>query len=57
MYIIIPTERFKTDIKYYESKKKFKHIDEDIGKVIKDLVVGNLIGDEIPRITLEWQKK
>ena len=53
MYIIIPTEKFKTDIKYYESKKKFKHIDEDIGKVVKDLVIGNLIGDEIPRITFE----
>lgn len=49
MYTIIPTERFKSDIEYYESKKKFKNIEKDIGIVIKDLVVGNLIGDEISR--------
>lgn len=53
MYTIIPTEKFKSDIEYYESKKKFKHIDEDIGTVVKDLVTGNLIGDEIPRITFK----
>ena len=51
MYTIIPTEKFKEDIEYYETKKKFKHIEEDIGIVIKELVIGNLIGDEIPRIT------
>lgn len=53
MYTIIPTERFKEDIEYYETKKKYKHIDEDIGTVVKELVTGNLIGDEIPRITLK----
>ncbi|MCI9063828.1 MAG: hypothetical protein HFJ17_04430 [Clostridia bacterium] len=53
MYIIIPTENFKDDIKYYETKKNFRHIDEDIGKVVKDLVIGNLIGDEIPRLTFK----
>ena len=36
-------------------KKKFKHIDEDIGIIVKDLVVGNLVGDEIPRITHQRQ--
>ena len=51
MFTIIPTERFKSDIEYYETKKKFKHIDEDIGVVVKDLVTGNLVGDEIPRFT------
>lgn len=53
MYTIIRTEKFKSDIEYYESKKKFKHIDEDIGTVVKDLVTGNLVGDEIPRITFK----
>ena len=51
MSTIIPTERFKSDIEYYESNKKFKHIDEDIGTIVKDLVIGNLVGDEIPRFT------
>ncbi len=53
MYTIIPTEKFKSDIEYYESKKKYKHIDEDIGSVVKDLVKGNLVGTEIPRFTLK----
>ena len=53
MYTIIPTEKFKEDIEYYESKKIFKHIDEDIGTVVKDLVTGNLVGNEIPRIALK----
>ena len=53
MYTIIPTEKFKADIEYYESKKKFKHITEDIGTVVKDLVIGNLIGEEIPRFTFK----
>lgn len=53
MYIIIPTEKFKEDIEYYETKKKFKHIDEDIGTVVKDIVTGNLVGDEIPRIAFK----
>ena len=51
MFTIIPTERFKSDIEYYETKKKFKHIDEDIGIVVKDLVTGNLVGTESPRFT------
>lgn len=56
MYTIIPTEKFKQDIEYYESKKKFKHIEEDIGTVVKDLLTGNLVGDEIPRLTLNRQR-
>ncbi len=53
MYTIVLTEKFKEDIEYYESKKKFKHIDEDIGSVVKDIAMGNLVGAEIPRITFE----
>lgn len=49
MYTIIPTEKFKSDIEYYETKKNFKHIDEDIGLIVKDLIKGNLIGNAIPR--------
>ncbi len=50
MYTIIPTEKFKSDIEYYEKKKKFRHIDSDIGTVIKELVKGDLIGDPIDGI-------
>lgn len=32
MYTIIPTKKFVEDIEYYEKKKKFRHIDEDIRK-------------------------
>ena len=46
---IILTETFKADIEYYEKKKKYRHIDEDIGRVVKDLAKGELIGDVIPR--------
>lgn len=53
MYSVIPTEKFKSDVEYYENKKKFKHIDEDIGTVVKDLVIGNFVGTEIPRITFK----
>ena len=53
MYTIIPTDRFKQDMDYYERKKKFRHIEEDVGNVVKDLVMGNLVGDEIPRFTFK----
>lgn len=49
MYTIIPTEKFKEDVEYYEKKKKFKHIDDDIGSVVKELILGNLVGDVISR--------
>lgn len=47
MYKIIPTEKFIEDIEYYESKKRFKHISEDVDSVVKDLTKGNLVGEEI----------
>ena len=53
MYTIILTDKFQTDIEYYEKKKKFNHIDEDIGTVVKDLSKGILVGEEIPRFTFE----
>lgn len=49
MYTIIPTEKFKSDIEYYERKKRFRHIDSDIGSVVKELVKGDLIGKPIER--------
>ena len=45
---IIPTSQFKKDIEYYETKKGFSHITEDIGKVVIDLTRGNLV-------TLLWR--
>ena len=53
MYTVVLTDKFKEDMEYYETKKRFKHIDEDIGKVIESIEKGNLIGEEIPRITLK----
>lgn len=36
-YTVIPTPKFLQDIDYYEKKKKFKNITDDIDSVVKDL--------------------
>lgn len=53
MYTVVLTDKFKEDMEYYETKKKFKHIDKDIGEVIETIEKGILIGEEIPRIALK----
>ena len=55
MYKVIPTERFKKDVKYYVKKKGFVKIDEDIRSVTNELEDGNLIGDEIPNLKIETE--
>lgn len=52
-YDVIPTVQFERDVQYYLKKKKFKHILDDIEKVVEDLEEGNLIGDAIPGLTFE----
>lgn len=51
-YVIIPTPKFENDIAYYEKKKKYKHIVDDITKIVQELEQGNLIGDIIPELNL-----
>lgn len=50
--MIIPTPKFLQDIEYYEKKKKFKNITDDIDSVVKDLELGNLVGDIITDIDI-----
>lgn len=51
-YTVIPTPKFEKDIEFYEKKKRFKHIVEDISEIVNELEEGNLIGDIIPEIKL-----
>ena len=53
MYTIIPTEKFIDDLEYYERKKKFKHIYQDVDKIAKEIEKGNMPGDAIPRIRIK----
>ena len=48
MYTVIPTDKFSKDVEYYVKKKKFKHIGNDIGKIVTALEGGHLLGDDIP---------
>lgn len=52
-YKVIPTNKFKEDIRYYVKKKKFSHIIEDVDDIIKKLENGNLIGDVIPGLVFD----
>jgi len=52
MYSIILTDKFRKDIEFYERKRKYKKVKDDIGQVVKELSLGNLIGDEIPRLKM-----
>jgi len=49
MYTIIPTEKFKEDVEYYEKKKNFTNITNDINTVVQELKIGNLVGVPISR--------
>ena len=50
---VIPTERFKKDVKYYICKKKYKNILSDIKSVVVELEAGNFIGDEFEDISVD----
>lgn len=49
-YNIIVTPRFEQDIIYYQRKKKFTKITDDLQDIIDELSNGNLVGDEITDI-------
>lgn len=56
IYEVYPTPQFIKDVKYYKKKKKFKHVDDDIDAVVKEIENGNLIGDEISGIGLPFNE-
>ena len=55
-YNILITPQFKKDIKYYKRKKKYLKIVDDIDTVIKELEIGNFLGDEIPNLHLKHEE-
>ncbi|MDD5935548.1 MAG: hypothetical protein PUC65_08335 [Clostridiales bacterium] len=52
-YVVIPTPRFESDVDFYERKRKYRNITEDIKSIVEDLEKGNLIGNPIPELTIE----
>ncbi|TBL71410.1 hypothetical protein [Paenibacillus thalictri] len=52
LYNVIPTPVFLRDIEYYKIKKKYRHIDDDVSKVVSEIQSGNFIGDEITGLKL-----
>ena len=50
-YNIIATKQFEKDIKMYQ--KKFKSVGDDVDEIVKELKVGNLIGNAIPNIKMK----
>ncbi len=52
MYEIIPTSKFKEDIKYYKIKKRFLNIEDYIDKIVSELEKSNLLGDPIDDLKL-----
>lgn len=51
-YQIIPTPKFQEDVKFYERKRKYYHIDDDVESIVEELEKGNLIGTPIDDINL-----
>ncbi|WP_252225107.1 MULTISPECIES: hypothetical protein [unclassified Clostridium] len=51
-YEIIPTPKFEEDLDYYERKRKFKHIEDDVDKAIEKIEEGILVGDAMFDIKL-----
>lgn len=52
-YEIVVTPRFEKDLEYYEKKRKFKHIEDDIEDEIQKIEEGTLVGEPIDDIHLE----
>lgn len=53
MYRIEATKQFQKDIKFYENKKHFTNIEEDVEPIINKIEKGEFPGDEIPGIRLQ----
>lgn len=50
--IIVLTEHFKDDIKFYIRKRKYTKIESDVSPVIDELKEGNLLGDRLEDLNL-----
>ena len=44
-YEVIPTPKFEEDLDYYERKRKFKHIEDDVNGEVEKIEEGTLVGD------------
>lgn len=51
---IITAKQFEDDVEYYIRKKKYKKIIDDIEAVTSELEKGNLIGDSIPELSINY---
>lgn len=51
-FLIIPTASFEKDMKFYQRKKKYFHIIDDIENIIEELKKGNFLGEDIPELKL-----
>lgn len=53
VYTVVVTPKFEKDMEFYRNKRKYKHIQDDLNKVIVELEKGNLLGDPIADINLK----
>ena len=49
---VVPTRKFKGDVKFYINKKHYTKIKSDIKKVTDELLKGNLIGNRLEGLNL-----
>ncbi|MCI5640835.1 MAG: hypothetical protein MR316_07675, partial [Lachnospiraceae bacterium] len=50
---IIPTEQFENDVRYYVKKKKYRHLMDDVNRLVENLEQGHLVGDTIPGLVFD----
>lgn len=53
MYEIIPTKHFQISVEYYMKKRKYTHIQQDIGPIIQEIETGNLVGVELSNLNVK----
>jgi mRNA-degrading endonuclease RelE of RelBE toxin-antitoxin system len=51
-YNVIPTPKFEEDLDFYERKRKYTNIEDDLEDIINNLKNGNFVGDEVPNLKL-----
>lgn len=51
IYKIVPTPKFQRDIKEY--RKRFKNITKDLDTIIGKLAIGELLGDNVPKVKIK----
>ena len=55
-YTVIPTPKFEKDLDYYERKKKFTKIYDDVDEVVRELEKGNLIVNVIKNLKYDTEE-